>query len=129
MLSELMERFEFHPIINAVGYATRVSGSCPHPEIIAAMEGRFAARGWKMPAVNRRQAQVPEGATVLANPNGTAPGLWLAHDGAVIALLPGPPREMKPMMAGEVRSPADEALEAFRSGGAAALSAHLRIAG
>ena len=74
------------------------------PEIIAAMEQRFASRGWKMPAVNRRQALVPEGATVLANPNGTAPGLWLTHDGAVIALLPGPPREMKPMMAGEVRA-------------------------
>ena len=74
------------------------------PEIITAMEQRFASRGWKMPAVNRRQALVPEGATVLANPNGTAPGLWLTHHGAVMALLPGPPREMKPMMAGEVRS-------------------------
>lgn len=74
------------------------------PGIITAMEKRFASRGWKMPAVNRRQALVPEGATVLANPNGTAPGLWLTHDGAVMALLPGPPREMQPMMAGEVRS-------------------------
>ncbi len=74
------------------------------PEIITAMEQRFASRGWQMPAVNRRQALVPEGATVLANPNGTAPGLWLTHHDAVIALLPGPPREMKPMMAGEVRS-------------------------
>ena len=74
------------------------------PEIITALEQRFASRGWKMPAVNRRQALVPEGATVLANPNGTAPGLWLTHHGAVMALLPGPPREMKPMMAGEVRS-------------------------
>ena len=74
------------------------------PELITMMERRFASRGWTMPAVNRRQAQVPEGATVLANPNGTAPGLWLTHGGAVIVLLPGPPREMKPMMAGEVRS-------------------------
>ncbi len=74
------------------------------PEISEAMERRFASRGWKMPAVNRRQAMVPQGATVLANPHGTAPGLWLEHDGAVIALLPGPPREMKPMMAGEVRA-------------------------
>ena len=73
-------------------------------EIIDAIERRFAARGWQMPAVNRRQAMVPRGATVLPNPNGTAPGLWLEHDGAVIALLPGPPREMKPMMAGEVRA-------------------------
>lgn len=71
--------------------------------IIEAMEKRFAARGWKMPAVNRRQAQVPRGAVVLANPNGTAPGLWIEHGDRMIALLPGPPREMKPMMDGEVR--------------------------
>lgn len=72
--------------------------------IVEAMERRFASRGWKMPAVNLRQAQVPRGAVVLENPNGTAPGLWIEHDGAVIALLPGPPREMKPMMDGDVRS-------------------------
>lgn len=74
------------------------------PAIVDAIERRFAARGWKMPAVNRRQALVPRGATVLANLNGTAPGLWIEHDGAAIALLPGPPREMKPMMDGEVRT-------------------------
>jgi len=73
------------------------------PAIIDAMERRFAARGWKMPAVNRRQAMVPRGASVLANPHGTAPGLWIEHGDRVIALLPGPPREMKPMMDGEVR--------------------------
>lgn len=71
--------------------------------IVDAIERRFASRGWTMPAVNRRQAMVPLGATVLANPHGTAPGLWLELDGALIALLPGPPREMKPMMDGEVR--------------------------
>ena len=80
--------------------------------IIDAMERRFAARGWKMPAVNRRQAMVPRGAAVLANPHGTAPGLWIehappSHEAAggkrFIALLPGPPREMKPMMDGDVR--------------------------
>jgi nicotinamide-nucleotide amidase len=75
--------------------------------LIDAMERRFAARGWKMPAVNRRQAQVPRGAVVLANPHGTAPGLWIdqgdAHGGRIVVLLPGPPREMRPMMDGEVR--------------------------
>ncbi|HWI18181.1 MAG TPA: competence/damage-inducible protein A [Vicinamibacterales bacterium] len=71
--------------------------------IIEAIERRFASRGWKMPAVNRRQAQVPRGAVVLDNPNGTAPGLWIEHGDHLIALLPGPPREMKPMMGGEVR--------------------------
>jgi len=78
--------------------------------ILEAIERRFASRGWKMPAVNRRQAQVPRGATVLQNPHGTAPGLWIEPAFAearvatrVIVLLPGPPREMKPMMDGEVR--------------------------
>ena len=47
--------------------------------ILDAIERRFASRGWKMPAVNRRQAQVPRGAAVLQNPHGTAPGLWIAH--------------------------------------------------
>ena len=66
-----------------------------------------------MPGVNRRQAQVPRGAMVLANPHGTAPGLWIdyndpsfadaAEGRRVVVLLPGPPREMKPMMDGEVR--------------------------
>jgi nicotinamide-nucleotide amidase len=72
--------------------------------IVAGIEQRFAARGWKMPVVNRRQAQVPRGATVLANPHGTAPGLWIEHGDAVIALVPGPPREMKPMIDGDVRT-------------------------
>jgi competence/damage-inducible protein CinA-like protein len=67
--------------------------------IIDAIERRFAARGWKMPAINRRQAMVPEGAIALDNPNGTAPGLWLEHHGKGIVLLPGPPREMRPMLA------------------------------
>lgn len=73
------------------------------PGIVAAMQNRFAARGWKMPEVNRRQAQVPRGAAVLENPHGTAPGLWLETGHHQLALLPGPPREMKPMMDGAVR--------------------------
>jgi nicotinamide-nucleotide amidase len=51
-----------------------------------------------MPEINRRQAMVPRGATVLPNPNGTAPGLWMERGETAIALLPGPPREMKPML-------------------------------
>jgi nicotinamide-nucleotide amidase len=65
--------------------------------IIDAIERRFASRGWKMPDVNRRQAMVPRGALVLENPNGTAPGLWIEAGGKGVALLPGPPREMRPM--------------------------------
>jgi nicotinamide-nucleotide amidase len=67
------------------------------PEIVTQFDKRFAARGLRMPHVNRRQAMVPQGATVLANPRGTAPGLAIEHEGRVIVLLPGPPREMQPM--------------------------------
>ena len=65
--------------------------------IVSGIEQRFARRGLTMPAVNRRQAQVPRGAIVLDNPNGTAPGLLIARDRQLIVLLPGPPRELKPM--------------------------------
>ena len=66
--------------------------------IVQAIEQRFARRGLHMPASNLRQAQVPEGARVLANPRGTAPGLLIEHHGKMIALLPGPPREMHPLL-------------------------------
>ena len=69
-----------------------------HAEIFDAIEKRFAARGLKAPAINRRQAMVPRGAVVLPNPNGTAPGLWIEHEGKFLLLLPGPPRELKPML-------------------------------
>ena len=67
------------------------------PELIDAMRARFAARGLEMPAINRRQAEVPRGATVLPNRAGTAPGLWIPEAPARILLLPGPPRELQPM--------------------------------
>src|SRR6185295_1066752 len=47
---------------------------------------------------NLRQAQVPAGAVVLENANGSAPGLWIDHGEQTVILLPGPPRELKPMM-------------------------------
>jgi nicotinamide-nucleotide amidase len=65
--------------------------------IVENIRKRFASRGWKMPEVNRRQAMVPRGAIVLDNPNGTAPGLWIETNGKGVVLLPGPPREMRPM--------------------------------
>src|SRR5205809_5360923 len=45
--------------------------------IVDRIRERFARRNLAMPAINRRQAMVPRGATILENPNGTAPGLWL----------------------------------------------------
>lgn len=75
------------------------------PEIIAQLERRFAARGWKMSANNIKQADVIEGATVLPNANGTAPGQWLAgnFDGRnhILLLLPGPPHELKALFEAE----------------------------
>lgn len=65
--------------------------------VVRAIEARFRSFKRDMPAVNLRQAMVPEGAEVLDNPRGTAPGLWLEDKGRVIALLPGPPRELKPL--------------------------------
>jgi competence/damage-inducible protein CinA-like protein len=66
--------------------------------IVQSIAERFARRGMRMPEVNRRQALVLRGATVLDNPHGTAPGQLLEHDGRVIVLLPGPPRELRPML-------------------------------
>jgi nicotinamide-nucleotide amidase len=69
--------------------------------IVAQIRARFEKRGLVMPDVNRRQAQVPRGAMVLDNPNGTAPGLFIDHAEAsgrrIVILLPGPPRELQPM--------------------------------
>jgi nicotinamide-nucleotide amidase len=66
-----------------------------HPEILAGLEARFARREKPMPESNRRQAFVIEGAEVLPNPQGSAPGQWIADGGRIIVLLPGPPREME----------------------------------
>ena len=61
------------------------------------IEERFRSRGLTMPSVNLRQSMVIEGAQVLRNPRGTAPGQWINHDGKMLILLPGPPRELQPM--------------------------------
>ena len=71
--------------------------------IVDRIRERFARRGLTMPEINRRQGMVPQGATVLANPNGTAPGLWLERGRTAIVLLPGPPREMTPMFDAVIR--------------------------
>ncbi|MBI4391210.1 MAG: competence/damage-inducible protein A [candidate division NC10 bacterium] len=69
------------------------------PAVLAQIQARFARRGIPMPKSNERQAQVPEGAEVLENPRGTAPGLLLRlpPDRTVI-LVPGVPAEMRPMV-------------------------------
>ncbi|MGI6343750.1 MAG: competence/damage-inducible protein A [Bacillota bacterium] len=57
----------------------------------------------QIPENNKRQAWVPEGAVPLHNPNGTAPGLVIREGEQLVALLPGPPREMQPMFTNELR--------------------------
>jgi nicotinamide-nucleotide amidase len=66
-------------------------------EVCEAIRVRFRSFGRRMAEVNKRQAYVIEGAEVLANPRGTAPGQWVDTGAAVVALLPGPPRELMPI--------------------------------
>lgn len=70
--------------------------------VLRSLQERFRRLGRPMPAVNRTQAEVPEGGTVLPNPRGTAPGLWIEENGRVVVLLPGVPSEMRGLLAEEV---------------------------
>lgn len=67
------------------------------PEIEELLRERFRSFGREMPDINKKQAFIVEGAEALANVSGTAPGMWIDSDGRVLIVLPGPPREMKPM--------------------------------
>ena len=69
-----------------------------HPEITEAILARVSRLGLqKMAEINKRQAYVLEGAEVLPNANGTAPGQWFEDETGVLMLLPGPPRELEPL--------------------------------
>lgn len=71
-------------------------------QILEEMKGRFERIRIRLTPNNERQAHVPDGAEILDNPNGTAPGLFLQEGPVLIFLLPGPPRELKPMMVDQV---------------------------
>ena len=71
-------------------------------EVLEGIRERFASRGYQMTPNNERQALIPKDAVVLPNPNGSAPGIKLEHDGKLIILLPGPPRENQPMFINHV---------------------------
>lgn len=77
-----------------------------------------------MPDGNRRQAAVPAGASVLPNPNGTAPGLWIESGGKIVVLLPGPPRELQHIFETDVKPRI-----AARSSGARVLRRVVKITG
>ncbi len=68
-----------------------------HPEISEQLEQRFRQAGRKMADVNRRQAFLIEGAEILPNDRGTAPGQWIDDSNVSLMLLPGPPHELKAM--------------------------------
>lgn len=53
--------------------------------------------GERAKGANEKQAYIPEGFTIIRNPNGTAPGFYGTVDGTLVISLPGPPREMRPM--------------------------------
>jgi nicotinamide-nucleotide amidase len=82
------------------------------PEILSGIEAKFASFGMRMPEVNRRQAEVVDGATILANPRGTAPGLHLDDDRGTLFLFPGVPTELEGMITADL-----EPWLAQRSGG------------
>lgn len=71
-------------------------------KVLDDVRAKFLHWGRTMPEINSRQAMVIEGAEVLDNPNGTAPGMYLEHEGRAVILLPGPPREMRPMFESRV---------------------------
>ncbi|UCF36875.1 MAG: competence/damage-inducible protein A [Acidobacteriota bacterium] len=71
-------------------------------EILELLERRYSRFGIRLTSNNRKQADVPEGAEILPNPHGTAPGLFLTEGEALIFLLPGPPRELYPMVENQV---------------------------
>jgi len=71
--------------------------------VLNEIRARFQSFGVAMPERNSRQAMVIDGAEVLPNPNGTAPGLFLENGDCSLSLLPGPPREMRPMFENHVQ--------------------------
>ncbi|MCA1817941.1 MAG: CinA family nicotinamide mononucleotide deamidase-related protein, partial [Acidobacteria bacterium] len=72
-------------------------------KVLARIRAMFMRWGRAMPEINARQAMIIEGAEVLDNPNGSAPGMYVEHEGRSVVLLPGPPRELKPMFESQVK--------------------------
>jgi len=80
-------------LVQALGLQTEVDES-----IVQRIEARFASRGWKMPEVNRRQANVFVSQTTLKNERGTAPGFHLQVEGKDVWVFPGVPHELEWML-------------------------------
>ncbi len=67
------------------------------PQVLAGLEARLARAGRSLTASNAQQADFPEGARILDNAFGTAPGFCVARGDGALFFMPGVPREMKPM--------------------------------
>jgi nicotinamide-nucleotide amidase len=104
-----------------------VCGETPavDPELEAWLRSLWERRGMDMPSMNLKQAWLIPSAEALPNGNGTAPAWWVSRpDGRVIAALPGPPREMRPIWEGDVLPRLRD-----RGAGADVASRTLRLAG
>jgi len=71
-------------------------------ESLRLIESHFSKLNAVMTANNNKQALIPEGATILPNANGTAPGCMIEENGKILLMLPGPPNECEPMFFAEV---------------------------
>lgn len=93
-------------------------------EVLAGIERRFQDLGWRMPEVNRRQAVIVDGAEVIRNRRGTAPGQKItAERGSTLFLFPGVPMELDGMIEDHL-----EPWLAERSGGIGRETVTLKIA-
>jgi nicotinamide-nucleotide amidase len=84
-------------LARAAGVACRAD-----PQLVAALRQTYRRLGRQMAASNLRQAEIPDGATPIANPAGTAPGIRMALAGGVLYALPGVPHEMRAMVEASV---------------------------
>lgn len=96
--------------------------------IVESLRARWKARGWpgELPEANKNQAMIPEGATILVNRHGSAPGIWLEDaDRRWVAMLPGVPREFRGMTKDELLP----RLQGMGAGGTVIRSRTLRTTG
>ncbi len=90
--------------------------------IVEALRARWKARGWpgELPRTNEQQAMIPDGAAILVNQHGSAPGIWLEDErGRWVAMLPGVPREFRGMVADALFPRIETRLGGRRASGAA----------
>ncbi len=74
----------------------------PDEATIRRIEGMFKAMGRSMTENNIKQGYIPEGAKIIENDNGTAPGVMIEKGGKIVIMLPGPPKELYPMFEDKV---------------------------